>query len=45
MDCTRPGHHCGAAARPYDWDGSQLVADGTFDDWLPTIDFIYGLGG
>ncbi|GIU93337.1 MAG: hypothetical protein KatS3mg011_2243 [Acidimicrobiia bacterium] len=43
LDCTRPGHHCGAVARPYTWDGTQLVAVGEYEDWVDALDFEYGL--
>jgi ABC-type branched-subunit amino acid transport system substrate-binding protein len=44
LDCTREGRACGAAARPYDWNGTELVARGDYGDWTDDLDFVYGLG-
>ncbi len=44
LSCTREGSHCGAAARPYEWDGTGLQPVGEFADWSDTLDLIYGLG-
>ncbi len=45
FDCTREGRACGAAGRPYDYDGTQTVARGEYADYADDLDNIYGLGG
>jgi hypothetical protein len=44
LDCTREGHACGAAARPYLWNGTELEPQGEYADWAQYLDFEYGLG-
>ena len=41
IDFSRPGHNGGANVRPYDWDGTELVAVGDYAEWtefLPSGD-------
>ena len=45
LNCTREGRACGAAGRPYDWDGTQLVPRGEYADYNDVLDNEYGIGG
>jgi ABC-type branched-subunit amino acid transport system substrate-binding protein len=45
LDCTREGRACGAAGRPYDWDGTKLVPRGDYADYNAFLDNEYGIGG